>query len=118
MWDDAVVAARTSDAKHPRLNDHADDGALGLLRLVLRDYRKYGLVAQGEPRLDPQIVSEDSKRVVVRDCLDDEKWQIRKRDGSPPDVEQGTRERIDATVTLRDGAWVVTRLKIHEPATC
>ncbi|MEU4889513.1 MULTISPECIES: hypothetical protein [Streptomyces] len=118
MWDDAVAAAATSDAKHPRLHAHASAGALELLRYMMSENRKKGLVAKGRLHLDPEVEKSQATRVVIRDCADATGWLRYAEDGELENDVPGGHHRVDATVRQRSGMWRVEDLYLHEAGTC
>lgn len=121
MWDDLAAAAATSDPKHPRLKAHASDEALALLRHMMTEDRKKGVVTKGELRLDPAVEdAEDSEatKVLVRDCADGSNWLHYTKGGDLYNDVPGGHHRVDATVRQHDGVWRVERLYIDEVGTC
>lgn len=118
MWQDAAVASRTSDVDHPRLEDHAVDEALTLLRFVIQGHADAGHVARGGPDHDVEVVSSTPDRRELRDCLDGTKWLMHDRDGRRVGDGPGTFGRVEATVEVRAGQWVVTDLVMHGAGTC
>ncbi|MCC3654008.1 hypothetical protein LIX60_21585 [Streptomyces sp. S07_1.15] len=118
MWDDALAAAATSDAKHPRLHAHASAGALELLRYMMRENRKKGLVAKGRLHLDPVVERSQAAKVVIRDCADATDWLRYTEGGELENDVPGGHHRVDATVRQRSGMWRVEDLYLHEAGTC
>ncbi|MFM9446960.1 hypothetical protein [Streptomyces acidiscabies] len=118
MWGDLVVAARESDAAHARLDDHAESGALQLLRHMMRENREQGLVVKGTPKFSPVIKKTDSLAVVIQDCADGTHWLQHTRDGALKDHVPGGHHRVDATVRRHGATWMVASLYIDEVGTC
>ncbi|MBT2676239.1 hypothetical protein J7E95_36730 [Streptomyces sp. ISL-14] len=118
MWDDAMAASRTSDAAHPQLDDHAQGGALQLLRHMMRESEKQGVVSRGQPKLAPVVTKVGASTVVIEDCADGSQWLQYTRDGSLKDDVPGGHHRIDATVGKHGDRWLVESLYIGEVGTC
>lgn len=118
MWGDLVVAARESDVHHARLDDHAEGGALQLLRHMMRENGEQGLVVKGAPRFAPVITKTDSSAVVIQDCADGTQWLQHTRDGALKDHVPGGHHRVDATVRRHGDLWMVESLYIDEVGTC
>jgi hypothetical protein len=117
MWEDVAEASRTSDSKNPRLDDHAESGALRLLRFTLRRAREEGATGRGAPRLHPIVVKSSASRVELRDCVDGSRWVQVKPDGSPHGLPGGS-YRTNATVVLSSGTWKVSELYSEDVGTC
>ncbi|MFC7306814.1 hypothetical protein ACFQVC_21600 [Streptomyces monticola] len=118
MWDDAVFAARTSDAKHPRLDDHAAGEALQLLRHMMESGKKQSVVTKGKLSLSPEVTTVKGSTVEITDCADTTNWLQYKPDGSLKNQRPGGHRRIDATAVERKGAWQVKKFYVHEVGTC
>lgn len=118
MWADAMVAARTSDPQHPQLDNHATDGALQLLRHMMRANREEGVVTKGQSKFAPVAMKADLAKVVVQDCADDSRWLQYTLDGALEDHVPGGHHRIDATVRKHGDRWIVESLYIDEVGTC
>jgi hypothetical protein len=118
MWEDAAVASHTSDVDHPRLDDHAADEALTLLKFVMEGHAEDGHVARGGPRHDVDIVDSSPARRELRDCMDDTGWLMYDGDGELVNDVPGSHRRVDATVELRGDRWLVSDLFLHGAATC
>ncbi|KPI17637.1 hypothetical protein OK074_1658 [Actinobacteria bacterium OK074] len=118
MWNDLVVAARTSDADNPRLADHAEGGALQLLRHMMRENRKQVVVTKGKPEFAPVVTEGRPSKVVIEDCADGSRWLQYAKDGSLKDAVPGGHHRVDATVGKHGGRWLVDSLFIDEVGTC
>ncbi|MDG4856774.1 hypothetical protein P8605_01095 [Streptomyces sp. T-3] len=122
MWEDMTVASHTADPEHPRLDDHAADGALQLLEFGLEKTRKEKLVAKGAPKVDPRIVSASpsAEPTVVKlvDCVDSTNWLQYKGNGELKDDVPGGHGKAEATVTYRKGRWLVTQLYAHASGSC
>ncbi|MDQ1024786.1 hypothetical protein QF035_002368 [Streptomyces umbrinus] len=118
MWDDLAAAAATSDPKHPRLRAHASEGALELLRYMMREDRKKDVVTNGQLRLDPSAENSEVTRAVIRDCADATDWLHYTKDGKLENDVPGGHHRVDATVRQRGGVWRVERLHIDQVGTC
>ncbi|MGP3949620.1 hypothetical protein [Streptomyces sp. 7N604] len=122
MWDDLAVASHTANPEHPRLDDHAVDGALRLLRHGLDKTRQQKLVAKGAPKVNPEVEeaspTERPTSVKLIDCVDSTKWLQYKPNGELSNDVPGGHGKAEATVTYREGRWVVTDLYMHESGTC
>ena len=118
MWGDVVVAARTSDAGHSRLDDHAEGGALQLLRYMMRKNKEQGVVTKGQPKFAPMVTKARGSTVIIQDCADDSRWLQYTEDGSLEDDVPGGHHRVDATVSKHGGRWLVESLYIGEVGTC
>ncbi|RKN26414.1 hypothetical protein D7318_03185 [Streptomyces radicis] len=118
MWEDATVASWTSDANHPRLNDHATDEALMLLEFVLEENAGRQQVSQGAPKHDVQVVESSAERRRLRDCMDETDWLLYDSDGELVNSVPGSHRWVHATVERRDAQWIVTDLVLEEQATC
>ncbi|MEW2219517.1 hypothetical protein AB0939_09460 [Streptomyces sp. NPDC006990] len=118
MWGDLTQASKTADASSTRLDDHAEGGALQLMRYGLRNAKKAKRVVRGTPRPHPEIVSAKGGKVVIRDCVDGTDWLNYKLNGEPEDNNPGSHFKADATVKRSDGAWRVSRLYMHESGSC
>ncbi len=118
MWDDAIVAARTSDDEHSRLDDHAEGGALQLLRHMMRENERQGVVTKGRPKFAPVVTKAGAATVVIQDCADGSRWLQYTKDGSPKDDVPGGHHRVDATVGKHGDRWLVESLYIGEVGTC
>ncbi|MFD8723945.1 hypothetical protein ACFV2H_39825 [Streptomyces sp. NPDC059629] len=118
MWGDVVVAARTSDARNSRLDDHAEGGALQLLRHMMRANKQQGVVTKGQPTFAPVVTEAGASTVVIQDCADGSRWLQYTEGGSPKDDVPGGHHRVDATVSKQGGRWLVESLYIGEVGTC
>ncbi|MGW1528443.1 hypothetical protein [Streptomyces sp. NPDC002159] len=118
MWDDVVVAARTSNDERSRLDDHAEGGALELLRHMIRENEKQEVVTKGRPSFAPEVTKTGTSAVVIQDCADGSRWLQYAKDGSLKDDVPGGRHRVDATVRKRGDRWLVESLYIGEVGTC
>lgn len=117
MWEDAAAASRTSDPKHPRLDDHAKGNALSLLRYVMKESRKAGVVNVGAASVAPAVVKSSEDSVELLDCVDGSKWVQAKPSDSPGGM-PGGHYRTEATVVLKSGKWMVSELYSAEAGTC
>ncbi|MGW0734459.1 hypothetical protein [Streptomyces sp. NPDC002851] len=118
MWRDLVAVSAAPDPESPRLNDHAMDGALELMKYGLRKAKKDKVVTKGTPVLAPEVVSGTEAQVVLRDCVDGRKWLQYKANGELKNDVPGTHFATDATVRLRDGEWRVSDLYMHGAGSC
>ncbi|MGW1170773.1 hypothetical protein [Streptomyces sp. NPDC002550] len=118
MWRDLTVASETSDAASPLLDHHATGGALELMKYGLSKSKKQRLVSKGAPRLNPEVVSATSQRVVLVDCVDDRNWLQYKLNGELKNQVPGGHFRTDATVRRSNGVWKVSDLYMHEVGSC
>ncbi|KAF4406823.1 hypothetical protein GCU69_23000 [Streptomyces lycii] len=118
MWRDLATASRTSDPDSPLLDDHASDGALELLKYGLKKSREERVITRGAPRVDPEVVSGDDRKVVLADCVDDREWLQYKHNGELKNDVPGGHFKTDATVTRSKGVWKVSDLYMHEVGSC
>lgn len=118
MWRDLTIASETSDAASPLLDDHADDGALQLMKYGLKKSAEEGVVSRGAPRVHPEVVSATSEKVVLVDCVDDREWLLYEANGELKDDVPGGHLKTDATVRRAKGTWKVTDLYMHETGSC
>lgn len=118
MWDDLVAVARTSDETNPRLDDHAESGGLGLLRYMMREGKKQGVVGKGYVRLAPVAKRVSTSKVTILDCSDSTHWLQYRLDGTLKNNVPGGHHRVEATVVQHDGRWVVNSLFIDAVGTC
>ncbi|WP_237735815.1 hypothetical protein [Streptomyces sp. AA1529] len=118
MWGDLAQASKTSDPSSKRLDDHAEGGALQLMKYGLRSSQKDKLVGKGTPRPHPEVISAKSGKVVIRDCVDGTDWLLYKRNGEPEDNNPGSHFKADATVKRSKGTWKVSDLYMHEAGSC
>ena len=124
MWQDFVVAGRTSDWQSPALGQHATGIALTNLSRGLYTDHQNGVVTKGEPILNPSVSSAEPPdaptKVVITDCGDSTNWlKYRKDNGQLADDEPGGRRLINAIVQKQsDGAWKVSEYGVHGVASC
>ncbi|MEU5839377.1 hypothetical protein ABZ820_37745 [Streptomyces diacarni] len=118
MWGDLARASKTSDASSESLDDHAEGGALQLMKYGLRNAKKADRVVKGTPRPHPEVVSAEDAKVIIRDCVDGRDWLNYKLNGEPEDRNPGSHFKTDATVKRSDGVWKVSRLYMHEGGSC
>lgn len=124
MWQDFVVAGRTSDWQSPALGNHATGVALQIMSRGLYSDHYKGLVTKGEPILNPSVSSAEPAdaptKIVVTDCGDSTNWlKYRKDTGEPADDEAGGRRLINAIVEKQsDGSWKVSDYGVHEEGSC
>jgi hypothetical protein len=124
MWQDFVVAGRTSDWQSPALGNHATGVALQIMSRGLYSDHYKGLVTKGEPILNPSVSSVEPAdaptKIVVTDCGDSTNWlKYRKDTGEPADDEAGGRRLINAIVEKQsDGSWKVSDYGVHEVGSC
>lgn len=118
MWRDMASASATADAQSPRLADHAEGGALALLRFGLTRAQKENVVVKGAPRVDPWVVSAGARSVKLQDCVDGTHWLQYTKAGQLKDNVPGSHNKADATVTYDKGSWKVTDLYLYGAGTC
>ena len=118
MWEDAAVASRTSDAGHPRLDDHATGEALTLLKFVMEGHAEDEHVARGGPEHEVEIVDSSEDWRELRDCMDDTNWLMHEKNGDLVNNVPGSHGLVEATVELDKEEWIVTDLIMHGSATC
>lgn len=113
-----MVASRKSDAASPLLNDHANGGALELMKYGLKKAKKEEVVVKGAVRLAPQIVSATQGEVSLRDCVDGTNWLQYKLNGERKNDVPGTHRKADAKVERDGEGWKVSHLYLYEAGTC
>jgi hypothetical protein len=123
MWQDMVVAARTSDYQSPLLARHAAGPALAQIVQSLYRDKKSGLVTKGQPVLNPKVfeaaLAADPPRVIVEDCGDSTNWlKYRVSTGQLQDDDPGGRRLIKATVVSTGGQWKVVGIEVGGIGTC
>ncbi|WP_245685653.1 hypothetical protein [Streptomyces yerevanensis] len=118
MWRDLTLASETSDAASPLLDDHATGGALELMKYGLQKSKREQVVSKGAPRVDPEVLSATSQKVVLVDCVDDRKWLQYKLNGELKNNAPGGHFKADATVRHSKGVWKVSDLYMHEVGSC
>lgn len=114
MWKDAAEASLTSDPKSPRLADHAEGGALGLLQYMMEQIRDKGATSRGEASVAPTVVKSTKNKVELRDCVDGSKW-VQVKPDHPSDGTPGGHYRTEASVVLSSGKWKVSELSWGRP---
>ncbi|MFE9571071.1 hypothetical protein ACFYMW_21535 [Streptomyces sp. NPDC006692] len=117
MWKDAAEASLTSDPKFPRLADHAEGGALGLLQYMMEQIRDRGATSRGAASVAPTIVNSTKNKVELLDCVDGSKWMQVKPSGASNGI-PGGHYRTEATVVLASGKWKVSELSWGEAGSC
>ncbi|GAA1278341.1 hypothetical protein GCM10009646_76610 [Streptomyces aureus] len=117
MWRDAAEASRTSDPKHPRLDDHAKGNALSLLRYMMEQNHKRGATGKGAASVAPIVVKSSKTKVELQDCVDGSKWVQAKPSSSSAGI-SGGRYRSEATVVFASGKWWVSELYNGEAGSC
>ncbi|MFH9964902.1 hypothetical protein ACH4PR_26490 [Streptomyces mirabilis] len=118
MWADTEAAARSADAKHPRLDDHAEQNALWLLQDVMEKARKAGVTIEGSVVVEPTVVDSGKDKVELQDCIDGSKW-VQVKPGGSSDGLSGGRRRAKATVVRTSGdKWKVSDLYWEGVGTC
>lgn len=123
MWADFAEAAVDSDYRSPALSRRLAGDALSLVMQALYTNRRLGIVVRGEPvpamDLEVTVVPGGEPTVEVVDCLDATNWlEVRADTGALKDDLPGGRHATNATLTLADGTWKVTRLVIGGVGTC
>jgi hypothetical protein len=122
MWQDMVVAARTSDYQSPLLARHATGSALRQLVDSLYAAQQQGVVTKGQPVLHPRVGESDLNarpaRVVVEDCGDSRNWLQYKKSGEPANDQPGGNRHISADVRLVNGSWKVFDFRVREIGSC
>ncbi len=118
MWKDAEAAALTADPKHPRLDDHAEAGALALLEHVMSGAHEAGVTIKGSVVVDPHVTKSSRTKVELRDCIDGSHW-VQAKPGSSASTGGGGHRLAEATVTrTSDGQWRVSDLYWEDVGTC
>jgi hypothetical protein len=122
MWQDMVVAARTSDYESPALRRHASGLALQLIVDSLRKDKQDGVVTRGELVLDPRVREASPRarptRVIVDDCADSARWLKYRASGELANDIPGGRREIRAVVRNLDGAWKVIDFAVEATGSC
>ena len=110
FWADVVAASQTADWQSPRLDDHARGQPLQAIRNHLLLMRQEGLVARGDMRLAPKLVSLTANMARVEDCQDITGFLNHDaKTGALRARPSGKRFLAKATLTLIDGRWLVTQ---------
>ncbi|MCY9785183.1 hypothetical protein KIK06_14965 [Nocardiopsis sp. EMB25] len=115
MWGTVVEGSHEGTVGHPDLDEYASGQALELTSAMLQ-----GVVAIGEPVLNPQVVAteldDDPVTVRVEDCVDSSGWLVTD-EGEPADV--GERKRlVSASVVSTDHGWRVDDLWLEDYGSC
>jgi hypothetical protein len=122
MWADWVEAAKTADYQSPKLTDHAASQALQLISMGLQRAHQRNVVVKGQPTFSPRVVKVTPQTtpvaVTIQGCADDSNWLNYTADGQLADNTPGGKHRIDATVGLLSGQWIVTHLQVGQVGTC
>lgn len=118
MWRDLVAVSAAPDPDSERLDDHATDGALELMKHGLRQAKKDKVVTKGTPVLAPEVVSGTETSVVLRDCVDGRKWLQHKLNGELKNDVPGSHRKADATVRRDGDSWKVSHLYLYEAGSC
>ncbi|MDF2261129.1 hypothetical protein [Streptantibioticus ferralitis] len=113
-----AVASAYADPGWPHLPDHADDGALRLLKYGLEKAQAENIVTKGVPQVDPLVIASGANTVKLQDCVDGTGWLQYAKSGALKNDRPGSRSKADATVTREKDAWKVTALYLHESGTC
>jgi hypothetical protein len=113
MWDVVVEGSHEGAVGHPGLEEYASGQALEFTSDMLQ-----GVVATGEPVMDPEVVDSDlagsPATVSVEDCIDDSGWLIV---DTATDGPSGPR-LVTATVVSTDGRWLVADLWMEDYGSC
>ncbi|MEV2279433.1 hypothetical protein AB0I72_28035 [Nocardiopsis sp. NPDC049922] len=113
MWAVVVEGSHEGAVGHPGLDGYASGQALEFTSAMLR-----GVVATGEPSMDPEVVDRDltgsAATVSVEDCIDDSGWHIV---DTATDGPSGSR-LVTATVVSTDGQWLVDDLWMEGYGSC
>ncbi|MET9293074.1 hypothetical protein [Streptomyces sp. NPDC003077] len=122
MWKDMERAALTADPADPRLDEHATGAALRLLKYVLSEYRRQGVVAKGtstlSPRMESVVPGSHPTRVTIRDCADASQWLLYKSDGGLKNNVPGGHHDNRATMQRFGNAWKAVELKVGKAGSC
>ena len=102
----------------PRLTDHADGGALAVLKSALATAQRENVIAEGAPKIDPWVTSADPRSVKLQDCVDGTHWLQYTKSGALKNDRPGSHNKTEATVTYENGIWKVTTLDMYEAGTC
>ncbi|MFI6477620.1 hypothetical protein ACIBH1_06800 [Nonomuraea sp. NPDC050663] len=116
---DFAKAAETADHGPSTLRRYADDQALAVLINALRLNDEQNAIAQGEPKLNPTIVSATPEKVVIEDCTDTSSVLLyNRKTGKPINDEPGGLRRIDATISRKEIGWKATKIRIWQVGSC
>jgi hypothetical protein len=122
MWDAFVEAGKTSDPDAPALRTYADGEALKLIVSSLLVNRQQNRVTLGELSIDPKVTDvkppDAPAEVSILDCVNDEKWLVRKASGGLADDVPGGRHHATATVTRTGDTWKVVSFELGRSGTC
>ncbi|MCL7377017.1 hypothetical protein [Streptomyces sp. 35G-GA-8] len=89
-----------------------------LLRYMMTQDRRKGVVTKGPLHLTPAVESSEATKSVIRDCVDATDWLHYTAAGKPENGVPGGHHRVDATVEQHGGVWKVERLYIDQVGTC
>jgi hypothetical protein len=109
-WADVVAASHTADWRSPRLDDHARGQPVQAVRNHLLLLKQEGLVARGDMRLAPKVVSLTASTAKVEDCQDITGFlKHDAKTGALRDRPSGNRYLAKATLTRMGEHWLVTQ---------
>jgi hypothetical protein len=119
MWAEMQRAGVTADWQDPRLGTYASGAALRTLMSGLYKDHQQGIVIRGTIRMDPQVVSASTTRVLLTDCLDASHWlNYIAATGKLQNSIPGGRHLTEAVVTEASGRWTVSQLAVRQVGTC
>ena len=122
MWEDMVIASRTSNYQSPLLPLHSSGAALSLLVQGLAKNQQQQIITKGKPEMDPQVTStwpaESPTQATVADCFDATSWLEYKTSGELVNNIPGGRHATTAIVVDTNGIWKVTQLAVRASGTC
>ncbi|MGP0028934.1 MAG: hypothetical protein ACLPVF_00325, partial [Acidimicrobiales bacterium] len=122
MWEDMVIASRTSDYQSPLLPQHATGEALSVLVQGLAKNQEMGIVTKGEPTFHPQITSLSPTttpiEATIADCVNDSNWLEYKSLGGLLNMTPGGRHDAMAIVVKTNQGWKVSQLAVQAVGTC
>jgi hypothetical protein len=118
-WKDFETAGWTADWDSPRLAAHATGQLLGQSRLTLLSMQKHGLVARGNVRVDPRLLSHNGAQATVYDCNDTSRYlAYDAKTGQPKGTSSGKPHGMTVQLVLVDGTWKAARIVKEEAGRC
>ncbi len=124
FWAAATEARAHPERRHPELAKYAIDKALAAQQATILLYRQQGIVEQGKPKLDPQVVALDidaePATAVIRDCVDVTNVRaIYRRTGKSALAPSKTFRHVSTSkATVFYGRWVIREVTTNRGQQC
>lgn len=124
FWTAATEARAHPNRRHPELAKYATDKALAAEQATIVLYRQQGIVARGEPKLDPKVVAiamnRDPPTVLIRDCVDvgDVRATYRSSGESALAPSKSFRHMATANATIVSDRWVIREITTDRKQPC